>query len=178
MPRKIQPLMQAIPTYVAGVTFKNDNGTSRQAIIKKYCNIGDEVNLIPEPTNKHDPNAVKVCLQDGKQIGYLRDIVADIRARKKASKNGANHRAFINDIGYNRNEFNVGITIIEWNNGISEGDADEFFEEERELIDNTVESIDNEHQVETRNYLITFAIILGCLTVFMFVTLFLIVMLG
>lgn len=54
---------------VVGVTFKNDDGSSRKDII---VNMTDEspVMLEREPTNKYDVNAIKV-LTDGGQIGYI-----------------------------------------------------------------------------------------------------------
>jgi hypothetical protein len=55
---------------VHGVKFKNDDGSSRQQIIKA-CSVGEELDLVPEPDNRYDSDAVKVCRQNGQQLGYL-----------------------------------------------------------------------------------------------------------
>lgn len=54
---------------VVGVTFRNDDGSSRKDII---LNMTQEspVSLEREPDNKHDVNAIKV-ITDGGQIGYI-----------------------------------------------------------------------------------------------------------
>lgn len=56
---------------VAGVTFEN-----RQAVIgtivRRYGYEGlNNIELIPEPTNSHDKNAIKVIFKDIGQIGYI-----------------------------------------------------------------------------------------------------------
>jgi len=68
-------------TKVAGVTFLNPDGKSRQKIIKK-CRLGEELRLIPEPTNPHDPNAVAIYRQNNSQIGYLSaDLASEIKRK-------------------------------------------------------------------------------------------------
>ncbi len=67
--------MKEYKTYVAGVTFKNDDGSPRQEILSS-CKSGDIVTLVPEPGNKFSKNAIKVCRADGKQIGYVPDYIA------------------------------------------------------------------------------------------------------
>lgn len=42
---------------------------------------GERLDLVPEPTNKNDPNAIKVTRQ-GKQVGYVARVDADKIARK------------------------------------------------------------------------------------------------
>ena len=37
---------------IAGVSYRNDNGTERQAIIRRHCRPGMEIVLRPEPDNK------------------------------------------------------------------------------------------------------------------------------
>lgn len=57
---------------VVGVTFTNDDGSSRKDKIIEMSQYKDKVviQLEREPQNKYDPNAIKV-LADGKQIGYI-----------------------------------------------------------------------------------------------------------
>ena len=54
---------------VHGINHKNDDGSSRQEIIKR-CREGEELILVPEPTNKYDHDAVKICRKNGEQLGY------------------------------------------------------------------------------------------------------------
>ena len=57
---------------VVGVTFKNDDGSSRSDKIIEMSQHKESViiDLVRESNNKYDPNAIKV-LADGKQIGYI-----------------------------------------------------------------------------------------------------------
>lgn len=59
---------------VVGVSFKNEGGSSRQEIIGKMSE-GDVVKIIPDPTNKYDPNALAVYWQK-QQIGFLSKDIA------------------------------------------------------------------------------------------------------
>jgi hypothetical protein len=54
---------------IHGVTFKNANGVKRQVVIDN-CRVGEDLHLIPEPTNRHDADAVKICRKDGECLGY------------------------------------------------------------------------------------------------------------
>jgi HIRAN domain len=59
---------------VAGESFENANGTSRQTIIEETMP-GCTVYLVPEPDNEHDNEAVRLFVSKGgsstAQIGYL-----------------------------------------------------------------------------------------------------------
>ncbi len=54
---------------VKGESHINDDGTSRQDIIRR-CQIGEPINLIHEP-HPQDKNAIKVCRLNGEQLGYI-----------------------------------------------------------------------------------------------------------
>jgi hypothetical protein len=54
---------------VHGIRHKNDDGTSRQRIIEA-CHEGEELVLVPEPDNRFDPGAIKICRRNGEQLGY------------------------------------------------------------------------------------------------------------
>jgi len=69
-----QPL-RVFRTKVVGVSYHNKDGTHRQDVITK-CRIGEKLLLVPEPTNLHDADAVKVMRLNGEQIGYLSRSVA------------------------------------------------------------------------------------------------------
>lgn len=63
---------------VVGVTYRNDDGSSRQDAIQD-CWPGDRLALRHEPRNRYDPNAVQVCAENGAQLGFIRaDIAEDI----------------------------------------------------------------------------------------------------
>jgi HIRAN domain-containing protein len=55
--------------HVAGVSF-------RQRAVARVCE-GERLLLEPEPTNRRDKNAIKVCRIDGEHIGYLPREVAE-----------------------------------------------------------------------------------------------------
>ncbi len=55
---------------VVGESYDNDDGTSRQKIIRR-CKAGDQIVLRREPDNPYDPNAIAVTTAAGEQIGYL-----------------------------------------------------------------------------------------------------------
>lgn len=55
---------------VKGESFRNDDGTSRQDIIRRL-RPGQPVRLLADPTNTHDRWAVKVLTENGEQIGWL-----------------------------------------------------------------------------------------------------------
>lgn len=65
-------------TKVTGVTFSNEDGTSRTRIIASMTE-NDEIILERDPYNQYDSNAVKVCVKkDSKvqQIGFIEKVLA------------------------------------------------------------------------------------------------------
>jgi hypothetical protein len=61
-------------TKIAGVTYKNDDGSDRQLYIKNL-KVGQSLVLKHTPSSEY-PNAVAVFTEDGKQLGYLKESVA------------------------------------------------------------------------------------------------------
>lgn len=55
---------------VAGVSHSNPDDTPRQNIISR-CRVGETVHFVRERDNPHDKYAVKICRQNGEQIGYV-----------------------------------------------------------------------------------------------------------
>jgi len=55
----------SITTKVVGVTF-----SGRQGVVRKL-HPGEILTLNKEPTNPHDPNAIKVLRKTGEQVGYI-----------------------------------------------------------------------------------------------------------
>lgn len=63
---------------LVGVTHLNADGGDRQELISK-CAMCDVVELVREPNNPFDPNAIQVQNKDGQQLGYLaRDVAEQI----------------------------------------------------------------------------------------------------
>ena len=46
-------------------------GESHYRAAIRRCGIGDDVTLVPEPDNPHDPRAIAVLSERGEKIGYL-----------------------------------------------------------------------------------------------------------
>jgi len=66
-------------TFLVGVKGEcqiNKDGRSRQELIKQL-HVGDQVKLIPDPTNPYDRWAVRVLTVDGQQIGWLQSDARD-----------------------------------------------------------------------------------------------------
>ena len=55
---------------VAGESHRNADGSSRQSIIGR-CSEGETICLIREPDNPYSSDAIKVCRENGEQIGYI-----------------------------------------------------------------------------------------------------------
>lgn len=68
-------------TYIAGVKFR-PNAEAALAAAAPDC----EFTLAPEPTNQHDPNAVKVLLGE-EHVGFVpRDVAPEIGALIRADR--------------------------------------------------------------------------------------------
>ncbi len=95
-------------TKVVGVTFKNDDGSDRQRIIRDLVrndklSEGVELQFVPQPTNPYDSNCILVQTFDGQTLGTIsRDLAAKIAPQIKA---GIVYRPFVSsqtggDVGY------------------------------------------------------------------------------
>jgi hypothetical protein len=62
--------MQELTLAVVGVDFPNADGSNRRSEAMMTLP-GEPVELVPEPKNKHDSNAIAVVSPRGVQIGYL-----------------------------------------------------------------------------------------------------------
>ena len=111
-------LMGKFHTKIVGVTHKTPNGKDRQKIISKFCKEGMPLELIPEPDNKHDSNAIGIWLAlDGffssnkYHLGYISEEIAcrlsdDIQGGKEVD-------VYIKNVtgGSGNKAFGVNITI-------------------------------------------------------------------
>jgi hypothetical protein len=70
------PLIEEFYNSIAGVTFENPNGESRQAVIAADLSEGMRLDLRFEDDNPVDADAVAVLARNGRQIGYLRAELA------------------------------------------------------------------------------------------------------
>ena len=67
-------------TKVVGVTFNNDDGTSRQAIIER-CKPGEDIIFKPVPTKEY-PDAIGVFNKRGEQLGHLgAELASEIKTK-------------------------------------------------------------------------------------------------
>jgi hypothetical protein len=86
-------------TKVTGVTFSNEDGTSRASIIASMSE-DDEIILERDPLNQYDSNAVKVCVKkDGKvhQIGFVEKALASKLSPKM--RRGAKFDVYVESCG-------------------------------------------------------------------------------
>jgi len=67
--RNRTPAIRTFHKQIHGITHRNGDGSSRQKIIAD-CYDGEELVLVPEPSNQYDPGAVKICRKNGDQLGY------------------------------------------------------------------------------------------------------------
>lgn len=100
---------------IAGVSHKNADGSSRQAIIRQ-CSVGESLELRREPDNPHDPFAVAVFRSTGQQLGYLPEhCVRDGRSSgtvTSALDSGAECRARISDLTGGTDGKTRGVNIL------------------------------------------------------------------
>lgn len=82
-------------TKVAGTTFKRKDGTHGQDFIRD-CHVGEVLDILPEPDNRVDPNAIRIYRRNGDQLGYFSaDIAA---AMMPCLLRGWTYRVSVKDI--------------------------------------------------------------------------------
>lgn len=79
-------VVRSFKSQVHGITHRNSDRSSRQKIISD-CYRGEVLRLIPEPDNRYDDCAIKVCRENGQQLGYWQGgdsrMVEDLNNGKK-----------------------------------------------------------------------------------------------
>lgn len=93
---------------LAGTTYGNLDGSSRQAVIATL-KPHDELQLVHEPDNEADKNAVRVLATSGLQIGYLEARLAGETMRRSAK--GIITRAFVSNLTGGRSGQVLGCTL-------------------------------------------------------------------
>lgn len=71
-------MIKNVKLKVVGVSFTNEDGANRQAIIEEMT-ANDTVTIRREPANKYDRNAIAVHTEKG-QVGYIGKDYASIMA--------------------------------------------------------------------------------------------------
>jgi hypothetical protein len=121
-------------TNIAGVTHDNNDGTSRQRIIKR-CQQLEPLLLDHEENNPFDSNAVKVCNRRGEHIGYLHsELAGEIVAN---SSEGYRYAAFVKDITggtADRPTYGMNLLIIVAEPGIADDTVQRYVDENRHQL--------------------------------------------
>ena len=103
-------------TKVAGVTFPNRDGSSRQEIIQRCCS-HEQPYLEPEPDNPADPNAIRVVRETGEQLGYLPAALAEGVAH--GFQDGWSYVAFVSSVFTPDDAYNTyGLAVLARQHGV------------------------------------------------------------
>jgi hypothetical protein len=89
---------------VAGTFYRK--GVIKQMVNNEYNNV---VELKPEPTNKFDPNAIKVVVDKKYHIGYIPKTICDDLT--SFMNDSAIENITISELEYINNNYNIIITI-------------------------------------------------------------------
>ena len=76
--------MKMVRSKVAGVSFPNDDGSSRQRIIRKYCRAGKSLEVRLEPDDRYSEDAMGLWVRGRRlfifparyQIGHIKNEIA------------------------------------------------------------------------------------------------------
>lgn len=122
--------------YVAGVQFRPEGATTI-----KNLEEGDELDLVPEPTNKYDPNAIQI-VADGKHIGYVpRKFSAEVAAMLEVGTVGC----FISEINPSAKQWEMcKVRILTETEMDDPGEEEDDYEDDDEFDDDPGELKENE----------------------------------
>ena len=96
-------------TKLVGVSFKNDDNTSRQSNIKLLSE-GQELVLQMQPDNEYDENAILVCTSGGAGLGHLDSRLAGEVTR--SLKRGKGWTCFVRRLLSSPGSKKVGVTLF------------------------------------------------------------------
>lgn len=105
----MKSMIKNVKLKVVGVTFVNEDGTSRQDIIKELKS-NDSIILRREPTNRYDTNAVAIFTKYG-QVGYIGKDYSSILAPMMDA--GTQLEAKIGETGEYKGKYYLNIIINE-----------------------------------------------------------------
>jgi len=80
-------------TKLVGITHKNEDGTVRENLIRT-CKPFDPLEVVWEPNNPYDPNAIAIHKENGRMLGYLNSRTAE-EVATSIKKHGAVWRACV-----------------------------------------------------------------------------------
>ncbi|MBN1556186.1 MAG: HIRAN domain-containing protein, partial [Phycisphaerae bacterium] len=113
---------------VVGVTFDNDDGSSRQDILAT-CESFQPLRLEHEEHNPYDANAIAVCTKDGRQIGHLsRDLAADVWWRMQHHFTYAAIAADINHRTEDRPTIGMNLLVLVARPGVSQEQMQDYLD--------------------------------------------------
>ena len=108
--------MEEIKSKIAGVSFKNNNGTSRQELIRKYCKPGLALVLQPDPANPHgNGTAVEILVSTPtglQQIGFVRDTDLDDQLAEVITNEQRVDCNILNITGGTKESPTIGVNVI------------------------------------------------------------------
>ena len=108
--------MEEIKSKVAGVSFKNNNGTSRQELIRKYCKPGLALVLQPDPANPHGHGtAVEILVSTPtglQQIGFVRDTDLDDQIAEAIGNEQRVDCHILNITGGTKESPTIGVNVV------------------------------------------------------------------
>jgi hypothetical protein len=112
-------------TKIVGVSHKNPDGSSRQKLIRS-CRLFEDLVLDHEEHNPHDPNAVRVCRENGHQLGYLNANLAE-EVVSKSSK-GYRFGVLVKDLtgGGKGESLGVNLLIVQADPGVDDRQVKEY----------------------------------------------------
>lgn len=113
-------------TKVAGVSYQNENGTSRQAIARR-CAAWEKLKLVHDDENPHDSNAIQVLRENGQQLGFLPAYLAAEVAAGNAE--GMRYAVFVSDVTGGREGAEmtgINLLIVVAEPGVQEHEVIEF----------------------------------------------------
>lgn len=112
---------KALFTKLAGVSFVYDFEQLTEGLQP-----GDDLVLVKEPENEHDPNAISVSLPTGEHLGYIpRDIAKD------APDSLANYSVIVSRVYPGSSDLNSGLGVTVYRNDITE---DELIDSVKDIL--------------------------------------------
>ncbi|HEV2177074.1 MAG TPA: HIRAN domain-containing protein [Terriglobia bacterium] len=106
---------------VAGVSHANDDGTSRQEILKR-CKVPEILHLRRQPNHRNDKNAIQVLRHNGEMLGFIPRNEARLMAPEM--DNGRRYVAVLTtlDGGYGQKRWRgAGVLVVKIKEGIGRG---------------------------------------------------------
>lgn len=121
--------LRHVRTKLVGVTFANDDGSSRQSLIAR-CRAGEPLTLRHEPDNPADDHAVAVYNAAGEQLGHRRRKLA--REVVEEARGGTIWAAYVSEVtgGYGfKRSLGCNIVLVAAEPGVDEAEVPRYARE-------------------------------------------------